>query len=99
VEANPIEWLMRWYGEQCNGDWEHSYGIRIETLDNPGWSLTIDLVDTDWEDLERPRVLVERTDADWYDHSVEEGTFKGAGGVANLLDIVREFQKLVGGTQ
>jgi hypothetical protein len=31
------------YLRQCNGDWEHLYGITIETLDNAGWSVTIDL--------------------------------------------------------
>lgn len=30
--------LERWYAAQCNGDWEHTYGITIETLDNPGWT-------------------------------------------------------------
>ena len=29
--------LQKWYKSQCNGDWEHSFGIKIETLDNPGW--------------------------------------------------------------
>jgi hypothetical protein len=29
--------LQVWYGAQCNGSWEHTYGIKIETLDNPGW--------------------------------------------------------------
>jgi hypothetical protein len=38
--------LQRWYVAQCNGEWEHSYGIEIGTLDNPGWSLRVDLKDT-----------------------------------------------------
>ncbi len=29
--------LQRWYSAQCDGDWEHGLGVRIETLDNPGW--------------------------------------------------------------
>jgi hypothetical protein len=32
-----IERIQKWYLEQCNGDWEHSYGIEITTMDNPGW--------------------------------------------------------------
>jgi hypothetical protein len=24
--------LQRWYVGQCNGDWEHQYGVRIDTL-------------------------------------------------------------------
>lgn len=42
-------WIQKWYQAQCNGDWEHSYGIIIETIDNPGWSITIDLETTELE--------------------------------------------------
>ncbi|TWT10180.1 immunity 53 family protein [Reyranella sp. CPCC 100927] len=38
--------LQAWYHAQCNGDWEHTYGITIDTLDNPGWCLTVELTDT-----------------------------------------------------
>jgi len=38
--------LPQRYRGQCDGDWEHSYGVKIETLDNPGWLVTIDLTDT-----------------------------------------------------
>lgn len=41
-----LEDLMAWYQAQCDGDWEHTYGIHIGTLDNPGWSVKIDLADT-----------------------------------------------------
>jgi len=41
--------LTDWYQTQCNGLWEHSYGIRIDTLDNPGWSITINLAETSLE--------------------------------------------------
>jgi len=33
---NLLQFLQEWYLEQCNGDWEHEFGIKIETLDNPG---------------------------------------------------------------
>jgi hypothetical protein len=32
---------QHWYLEQCNDLWEHSYGVKIDTLDNPGWLLVI----------------------------------------------------------
>jgi hypothetical protein len=41
--------IQKWYASNCDGDWEHSFGIVIETLDNPGWSVTIDLKDTNLE--------------------------------------------------
>ena len=41
-----IERVQNWYLQQCNGDWEHSFGMKIETLDNPGFWIKIDLEDT-----------------------------------------------------
>ena len=37
--------IQDWYKINCDGDWEHSYGYKIETLDNHGWSVIIDLKD------------------------------------------------------
>ncbi|MFD3557186.1 immunity 53 family protein [Streptomyces goshikiensis] len=42
----PFKFLQDWYVSACDGDWEHSYGIRIETTDNPGWMLVVDLEGT-----------------------------------------------------
>jgi hypothetical protein len=44
--AGEIEELQQWYESQCDGDWEHDFGMRIGTLDNPGWSVEINVVDT-----------------------------------------------------
>ena len=44
-----IKKLQEWYIKQCNGEWDHLYGITIETLDNPGWSVQIDLEHTGLE--------------------------------------------------
>ncbi|MBI2687479.1 MAG: immunity 53 family protein [Acidobacteria bacterium] len=40
---SSIEWLQYWYLSQCNDHWEHRYGVRIQSLDNPGWIVRIDL--------------------------------------------------------
>jgi hypothetical protein len=47
-----------WYRSQCNDTWEHQYGIRIDSLDNPGWSVTISLTGTPLES----RVFTARED-------------------------------------
>ena len=43
---NTLAKLQHWYLDQCNGEWEHLYGIGIENLDNPGWIFTVDLTGT-----------------------------------------------------
>ena len=44
--TTALQRFQQWYKAQCNGEWEHSCGVGIATLDNPGWSLEIDLADT-----------------------------------------------------
>ena len=41
-----LERLERWYGLQCNGDWEYGEGVEIGTFDNSGWKVRISLADT-----------------------------------------------------
>jgi len=50
-----IEKIQDWYKINCNDDWEHRYGYKIETLDNPGWAIKIDLTDTALNNLEFER--------------------------------------------
>jgi hypothetical protein len=50
-EPDSLTWLQAWYASQCNGDWEHEYGVSIETLDNPGWLLKLDLQETGMDGL------------------------------------------------
>src|SRR5262249_22194084 len=41
--------LAKWYESNCDGTWEHGYGVQVETVDNPGWHITIDLNGTPLE--------------------------------------------------
>lgn len=44
--SNTLVRLQRWYLSNCNNEWEHAFGVHIDTLDNPGWIVRIDLMDT-----------------------------------------------------
>jgi hypothetical protein len=48
-DGSSFQFIQHWYAAQCNGDWEHEFGIRIEAIDNPGWCFEVDIVDTDLE--------------------------------------------------
>ena len=41
-----IKELQDWYTFQCNGEWEHESGVEIQSCDNPGWWVKIDLKGT-----------------------------------------------------
>lgn len=91
-----LDWLMRWYEGQCDGDWEHVYGIAIDTLDNPGWSLRIDLNGTqlDGQIFER-RTHKYEEEADWWSCWTEDNQFHGAGGPQQLGPMLRVFRDWV----
>jgi hypothetical protein len=92
---NLLPRLQRWYYSQCDGDWEHSWGVKIATLDNPGWSLEVDLQDTELQD--RPFAPIERgvensdVNPDWLTCFVKDGRFKGRGGPNTLADLIATF--------
>jgi hypothetical protein len=41
--------LQSWYAAQCNGEWEHHHGVSIQSCDNPGWRVRIDIEGTPLE--------------------------------------------------
>ena len=45
-----LDWLQSWYENNCDGDWEHLFGVTIETWNNSGWKVKVDLEDTYLED-------------------------------------------------
>ncbi|HEY4358468.1 MAG TPA: immunity 53 family protein [Acidobacteriaceae bacterium] len=83
--------LQQWYLDQCDGDWEHHYGVKIDTLDNPGWTLKVDLTGTSAEDHLLDRVTIERTENDWIHYRVENKQFMAAMGPQNLTEGIEAF--------
>lgn len=90
---NTLSWVQSWYAKQCDGDWEHSGGIEIHTLDNPGWRVRIRIDDTELEARPFARREEERSDNDWIRCWVESDFFEGACGPENLLEVLRIFRE------
>jgi hypothetical protein len=93
-----LDRLQAWYLAQCDGDWEHGFGVSIQTLDNPGWQVTVDLKGTSLADLLFLPVArgVEPDEADWVHCKVEGHQFLGHGGAENLGEILRIFLEWAG---
>lgn len=90
-ELNPMSRLQLWYKQQCDGEWEHSYGIKIGTVDNPGWWIEIDLVDTSLEFKPFNPVDVEINDREWHACRVQDSKFIAACDSLRLLHVVEIF--------
>ena len=94
---NALSELQKWYRSQCNGDWEHGEGIKIGTLDNPGWTLEVSLQGTTLEAAEfaeRSYGVGENAQAsgdDWLTCKVEQKVFKGLGGPLKLDEMIQIF--------
>ncbi len=92
MNANsPLDSLGEWYAAQCNDEWEHGFGIRIDTLDNPGWYVVIDLNGTALEQLHLEKRVVENSEQDWFRIEVKDKKFVGAGDPRKLGAIIEEF--------
>ncbi|MEK3702734.1 immunity 53 family protein [Paenibacillus sp. FSL R7-0198] len=89
---DTLKWIQSWYYENCDGDWEHSYGVRIDTVDNPGWSVEIDLKDTYLEDAPFDSIEEERNEEDWFYCIVRDRVFHSAGGAKNLEEMLDCFK-------
>ena len=94
---NYIKWLEEWYKSQCDGEWEHLYGVKINTLDNPGWRVTIDLVDTELENkkYDEYELANKEDDDDWLFCRVKNGRFEGGGDPSKLEAIIQRFKEWV----
>ncbi len=94
---NTLTKLQDWYFSQCDEDWEHSYGVKIETLDNPGWTLTIDLTDTELSGKAFSTHQYgtgddsETSGNEWLHCKVESDKFVASGGPSKLEEMINVF--------
>ncbi len=95
TESGILVWFQHWYANQCNGDWEHGQGVKISSIDNPGWSVDINLEGTIAEDLTMEWKLIERMEEDWYGYSIQSSTYKAAGDPSKLFVLLEKFKELV----
>lgn len=89
--------IQAWYQRQCDGTWEHSLGVLIESVDNPGWWIKINLDRTKLRDVSfaeiRENVNDERfaQGPRWFNCRVEGSTWHGAGDETQLERILKVF--------
>ena len=90
-----LQWLENWFLDNCDGDWEHCYGIHISNIDNPGWLVDIDLIDTNLEYEHFDTIQKYNNESNWIHCSVVDGVFKGRGSTGKLKEILNIFYEWV----
>lgn len=92
-----LEEFGAWYEARCNGSWEHDFGISIESLDNPGWRIRIDLAGTVVEGCILAPVSAgvesggEPNARRWMSCRANGTRFEGAGDPSRIEDILLLF--------
>jgi hypothetical protein len=97
MAEDALSKLSRWYAGHCDGEWEHHKGIAIQTTDNPGWWVKIELGATNLAG--RPFSSVsEGLDAKgfpsasrWLSCRLQDGQWHGAGDETRLNEIITRF--------
>lgn len=90
-----LEWLEKWYQKNCDGKWEHFYGVSIKSLDNPGWIVRIDLSETAFENLKFNSMYQDNGNNDWIRCNVEDKIFTGGGDSLKLNQILQIFRNWI----
>lgn len=91
---NILKWLEEWYASQCDGEWEHENGLKISSLDNPGWYIEIDLAFTNMEHFEILNDTVENGENDWYFYQIKDKKFIASGDSSKLSFLLEEFKSI-----
>jgi immunity protein 53 of polymorphic toxin system len=103
MTVSVISRIQNFFLGLCDGEWEHGEGLKIETLDNPGWQVIFDLDGTELGPVTLPRVCTERGDGDWVDYWKNDHIFHGTCGPQNLEELLSHFlewaERAIPGTQ
>lgn len=93
--------IIEWYNSHCDQSWEHQYGVSLQTLDNPGWLLRVDLIHTDLQGSTMTEVREgiapqgHPVSPRWLHCFVIDNQFRGACDptqVARLFQLFRQFR-------
>ena len=95
MPRNNLEWLDDWYQRQCNGEWEHTRGVRLKSLDDPGWHLTINLAGTSAVNARPQQLRMDAQNGGWLTCSIAGECFEGAGDSRKLEQIIGVFRQWV----
>ena len=86
---NELKIIQDWYSSHCNGDWEHQKCVRINTIDNPGWRIVVNLENTFLEGIKRKPIQIENTEEDWIHINIENSKIKVYCGAMNLIESIK----------
>lgn len=95
----PFTGLQDWYLRGSDGELEPTYDIQIDTLEEPGWSLCIQLDGTALAGRALPEMAIERTQSDWIHAWTDDHALHIDCGPLNLTEAIKTFTSWAQGGQ
>ena len=85
---DSLQWLQNYMLTATDGTWEHQNGISIDTLDNPGWRIKIDISNKFLVNSEKEKFVSDTSDANWIHiwHDSINNQLNIACGIPNLIE-------------
>ena len=93
AQRDVLNRLEAWFRSCCDRDWENRYGVTIESTDNPGWWVKVDLSGTMLADRPFPCIDEgeEGVTPEWWSCYIEGMVYNGIGGVGSLSTVIEIF--------
>ncbi|MEU0170014.1 Imm53 family immunity protein [Streptomyces sp. NPDC093516] len=92
-----MRYIQSWYASNCDGEWEHEFGIRMATTDNPGWHIQIDVSETNLEGVLVPRERRDLSGGEWMIAWSDGKVFQAACSPLGLRDVDALFEHVAEG--
>ncbi|MEU0673121.1 Imm53 family immunity protein [Streptomyces sp. NPDC006172] len=92
-----MRFIQSWYASNCDGEWEHEFGIRIATTDNPGWHIEVDVRETDLQGVIVPREKLDLPGGGWMIAWSDGSVFQAACGPLCLGYVDALFERMTEG--
>lgn len=90
--------IAKWYAFQCDGKWEKSNGVQLDTVSEGGWWLKIDLKPEIFKRITKipdiRRGIDEYPEA-WIHFSVSDSVFVGSCAPLELPNLISIFLEIV----
>ncbi|WP_000806817.1 Imm53 family immunity protein [Leptospira interrogans] len=93
-QEDIFDWLIQWYSDQCDGQWELENQINIYTVSNPGWTFKVGLKSTKLGNYEIDSGLIETEETDWYLYYIKDSVYDAGGDTSKLPTLVEIFRSL-----
>lgn len=93
--TSHLDWLQLWYHSQCDGDWEHQYGVTMTLKKSEEWEFDIDLTYTEMQGIHLSDAEQSDPEGGWLRWRSDGWHFRAECSRKNVIAVIAEFRTWV----